>query len=68
MSQDDGGHVGERFISSAQVADLLSVSRATIKNWRARGQLPPPCKINGTVRWPRSVITDWALAKQEGPS
>jgi len=45
-----------------QLAELLGVGRATIHAWRAAGNLPPPLRIGGAVRWRRDEIEAWLAA------
>ena len=47
----------QRFLSSRDLADALSVSQQTIYRWRRNGKLPAGHLIGpGTRRWPLSEL------------
>lgn len=47
--------------SDAQLAEIYSVSRATIWRWTAAGRLPRPVKLSpGCTRWKLSDIGEGA--------
>lgn len=52
-----------RFLTPAEVADLLKVSTKTLANRRSQGLPPLALKIGGRVRYPREALEEW-LAKQ----
>jgi excisionase family DNA binding protein len=41
----------QKFLSDKQIAEALSVCRATVWRMTADGRLPQPVKIGGTTRW-----------------
>ena len=44
-----------------ELAEAIGVSQSTVKRLVARGRLPRPVKLShGVVRWPVSVLTEWA--------
>jgi predicted DNA-binding transcriptional regulator AlpA len=53
-------------LDSAAVAAILGTSTRQVQNMRARGQLPPPVRINGLgLRWTKYDLEVW-LAQQVG--
>jgi excisionase family DNA binding protein len=50
-------------LTDGEVADLLKVSRSTVRRMWWRKQLPAPIKIGTINRWRRSEIETW-LAEQ----
>jgi hypothetical protein len=51
-------------LTVAEVADLASVSKATIDSYRYRGYLPEPQIVKGrTPLWSRPVIRHWLLSR-----
>ena len=51
-------------LSTAQLADELSISRRTLEAWRLSGTGPRFVKIGRLVRYRRATIDAW-LAKHE---
>lgn len=51
-------------VGIAEIAAMAGVPRATVRQWRARGQLPEPCAelAMGPV-WERAVIEAWVAAR-----
>jgi hypothetical protein len=44
-----------------ELAELLQVQRATIRQWRARGILPPAdLELSGLPIWRHATVTSWA--------
>jgi len=50
--------------TDGEVADLLKVSRSTVRRLWWRKELPPPLKIGIGLRWRQSDILDWLESKQ----
>jgi len=47
---------GERYLSSAQVAELLQVSPKTVARWAKLGKLPCLRTLGGHRRYPENAI------------
>ena len=63
-----------KLVGTAEVAELLLVSKQTILNWRAKGDFPDPiAELKGGPVWDRPEILRWAktknipTAQQPGP-
>ena len=50
----------ERYIRTAQVAEILSVSPKTVSRWAKDGKLPHLITLGGHRRFPRAEIEDLA--------
>ena len=50
-------------ITDGELADLLKVSKATVRRLWWRGEMPAPVKIGAINRWRRTDIDAW-LADQ----
>jgi excisionase family DNA binding protein len=46
----------------SELADVLGLSRGTIRKWLAQGVIPKPVEIDGNRRWRRHEIEDWLAA------
>lgn len=52
-----------RILGIAEIAQTLSVERATVDTWRHRGILPAPdFAVSGRPAWHWSTIVAWAQA------
>jgi excisionase family DNA binding protein len=49
-------------LRDADLAQALSVSRATVQRWRHSGRIPRPVHIGGAVRWSRDEVEQWIAA------
>lgn len=47
------------YIDETSVAELLGVSKATVRGWRYRGAGPPFYKAEGGVRYKKSEVVAW---------
>lgn len=48
-------------LGAAEVATIMGVKTDTIRQWRARGKMPPPSVVlSGRPAWKRNVIERWA--------
>jgi predicted DNA-binding transcriptional regulator AlpA len=47
------------------IARMLSVSPATVRDWRKRGEGPLAYKIGRLVRWDRVEVQKWLAAHRE---
>jgi len=41
----------DKLLTDRDLAEMYSVSRATIWRWSKEGHIPPPIKIAGSTRW-----------------
>ena len=55
--------ISQTFLSTAEVADLLRVTEASVRIWVFRGRVPH-LKINGRLRFKKSEILDWAESQR----
>ncbi len=56
----------QQYIRARELAELLSVSRATIWRWTKNGELPPPSQIGiRSVVWSIDEITNWVQARRK---
>ena len=57
--RDDPEHAGvEELLDEEQVAEILGVSRSSVRKWRCAGAGPPWIKIEGCVRYSPSGLAD----------
>lgn len=49
----------EPLLAVKDVARLIRVSEKTVREWRAKGELPAPINLGGTIRWERAQIRSW---------
>jgi predicted DNA-binding transcriptional regulator AlpA len=53
----------DRLLTLRAVARLLAVTRATLREWLARGDFPAPVILHdGVRRWRSSAVTAWLAA------
>jgi excisionase family DNA binding protein len=58
----------ERLLTTRDVADMLSVSAATIHSWRYHGQpCPPAILIGNRLRFRREDVEAWIAEQSEQP-
>lgn len=56
----------QQYIRARELAELLSVSRATIWRWTKTGELPPPSKIGlRAVVWSIDEVKTWVQARKK---
>jgi excisionase family DNA binding protein len=56
----------ERLLTTREVADMLSVSAATIHSWRYHGQpCPPAIVIGNRLRFRREDVEGWITKQSE---
>ncbi len=61
-----------RYLTEAQVAELLAVAPATLRNWRSLKTKtkpgPPWCKLpGGAIRYNLAQLTEWIQRYTVGP-
>jgi predicted DNA-binding transcriptional regulator AlpA len=64
MSKDY--NVFERLLNDRQVAELMSVSVATVRRWRLHGAGPRYFKIGALVRYCPEEVRTWLKARPAG--
>ena len=58
----------ERYITDEKVAELLAVSRSTVRQWRRDGQGPPYHRIGvWAVRYLVDEVMEWASSRKVVP-
>ena len=50
--------------TDGELADLLKISRSTVRRLWWRGELPKPIKVGAVVRWRQSDIHSWLESKE----
>ena len=55
-----------RYLTAAQLAELLQVSAKSVYRWAAGDPTFPRLKIGGTVRFPRERLLRWLRAREQG--
>ncbi|MCH2210093.1 MAG: helix-turn-helix domain-containing protein [Fuerstiella sp.] len=50
--------------TDGELADLLKVSRSTVRRMWFRQELPAPLKIGAVIRWRQSEIRQWLVEHQ----
>lgn len=54
----------KKVVRAKEVANMLSVCKATIYNWLKKGSFPEPIKIGDrVVGWPVDLIEKWLEEK-----
>ena len=48
--------------SPRELADQLSISTATLRNWRSQGRGPKYVKAEGCVRYPIETVIQWLIS------
>lgn len=51
-------------MTSAEAADYLRVSDATLRRWRMQGRSPPYSKIGSKPMYRRAILDDWIEGRQ----
>ncbi len=64
-SPGDREVAAERMLTVRDLAELLSVHTRSIRRWVSEGELPPPIKIGGSLRWKPARIQEWIQEKEE---
>jgi excisionase family DNA binding protein len=55
-----------RYLTTAQIAELLQVSAKSVYRWAAGDPTFPRLKIGGTVRFPRERLLRWLRDREQG--
>ncbi|QDU84045.1 Helix-turn-helix domain protein [Planctomycetes bacterium Pla163] len=59
VDQRDAQPQLEPLLTVKDVAHLLSVTEKTVREWKAKGDLPEPFELGGVIRWERAEVLDW---------
>jgi|SRR5258708_35602422 excisionase family DNA binding protein len=62
----DDGSGRQRYLTAAQIAELLQVSAKSVYRWAAGDPTFPRLKIGGTVRFPRERMLRWLRDREQG--
>lgn len=69
MSDDDSAKLdGDRWLTIAQVAEALGVSRKTVYAWRTTRRGPRGYRIGRFVRFRESDVLTWLESQRDEPS
>lgn len=52
----NGAREGSVYVNQREIAELLRVDRSTVRRWVERGEIPPPVKVGGVLRWDRQQL------------
>jgi excisionase family DNA binding protein len=64
VDQRDAQPQLEPLLTVKDVAHLLSVKEKTVREWKAKGDLPEPFELGGVIRWERAEILDWLASRR----
>ena len=56
------------FLTPAEVAARLQVSKQALSYWRSKGEGPLSIKVLGSVRYPRRDFESWVTAQMQATS
>lgn len=69
MRSTQSGVVGRRrFLSSKEVAELLSIPEGTLRQWRCQGVGPKWHKLRGSVRYDTEHVDQFIHESERTPS
>lgn len=55
----------KKVVRVKEVANMLSICKATVYNWLKKGKFPQPIKIGDrVVGWPVELIEEWLEEKK----
>ena len=57
----------QQLLTTAQVAEMLNVSRACIYNARYRKDGPPAYRLGNSLRWKLEDVEAWLATRYEAP-
>jgi predicted DNA-binding transcriptional regulator AlpA len=55
---------GDELLTEQQVADMLKVSRSTVRSWRSAGTWPPVVYAGRFPRYWRSAVEHWLTERE----
>ncbi|MDA2916255.1 helix-turn-helix domain-containing protein [Nitrospinae bacterium AH_259_B05_G02_I21] len=59
--------MNKQLLSTAEAANFLRLSPATLRTWRCRGAGPEYLKIEGTVRYDQDMLRAWLRRRVRKP-
>jgi len=57
--------VGDEFLTTAELAELLRIPIETLYQWRHKGEGPPATRIGRHLRFRRSSVDAWLETRTE---
>ncbi len=48
-----------QLISAKTLAEKLDISRRTLQRLQSKGEVPPPIRLGGSVRWNLDEVAEW---------
>jgi excisionase family DNA binding protein len=64
VDQRDAQTQLQPLLTVKDVAHLLSVTEKTVREWKAKGDLPEPFEMGGVIRWERAEVLDWLASRR----
>jgi excisionase family DNA binding protein len=64
VDQRDAQPQLEPLLTVKDVAHLLSVTEKTVREWKAKGDMPVPFDLGGVIRWERAEVLDWLASRR----
>jgi excisionase family DNA binding protein len=64
VDQRDAQPQLQPLLAVKDVAHLLGVSEKTVREWKAKGDMPVPFELGGVIRWERAEILDWLASRR----
>ena len=58
-ASNDDGLCQPLLVSAGNLAEMLQVSKRTLWRLLSAGQLPPPVRVGGSVRWRFQEVQNW---------
>jgi excisionase family DNA binding protein len=55
----------EQLYTLDELSKILQIGRSTLYRLKDTGQMPPPVRIGGQLRWRRETIEKWLETQQE---
>jgi len=56
----------ETLLTEKEVARITSLSIASVRRWRLRGEGPPFVRINSSIRYQPSDVASWIASRPRG--
>ena len=51
------------FLTAKDLARTFQISTRTVRRWQRAGDLPPPLRIGGSLRWRAADLEAWLARK-----
>jgi len=55
-----------KLLTDVELAELLNVTRSTVRSWRIKGKGPRYYKLGGAVRYAEKDIQEWMETSRKG--